>query len=54
MADISMCDNKTCPLKMTCYRFIAKPNPWRQTYGEFKWSEDNEGKITCSHYWPVV
>jgi hypothetical protein len=21
--DISMCDNKTCPLRNTCYRFIA-------------------------------
>lgn len=49
--DIAMCDNKTCPLRMTCYRFIAEPNPWRQTYGYFKWDEDNEGKVTCDYYW---
>ena len=51
MADISMCYNDTCPLRETCYRFTAKPNPWRQTYADFTWSEDNEGKITCGDYW---
>lgn len=53
MPDISMCKNETCPLRKTCYRFMAKPSPWRQAYGEFKWSEDNEGKVTCDNYWPV-
>jgi hypothetical protein len=32
---------------------MAKPSPWRQAYGKFKWSEDNEGKVTCDNYWPV-
>lgn len=50
MPDISMCSNKTCPLRMTCYRFIAKANPWGQSYGDFKWTEDNEGKVTCDSY----
>ena len=52
--DISMCKNKTCPLRMTCYRFTAKPDPWQQAYGEFKWNEDNEGNVTCEHYWDVA
>jgi hypothetical protein len=36
MPDISMCDNKSCPLKENCYRFKAVPNPNRQSYMEFK------------------
>ena len=51
MPDISMCDNKTCPLRNTCYRFIAKADPWRQAYGEFKWKSEEEGNVTCEHYW---
>jgi hypothetical protein len=54
MPDISMCKTDTCPLKEACYRFMVKPNPWRQAYSDFKWSEDNEGKVTCDHYWPIV
>ena len=49
--DISMCDNKTCPLRNTCYRFIAEPNPYRQSYGDFRWKSEEEGKVTCDHYW---
>ena len=45
-----MCQNKTCPLRMTCYRFIAKANPWGQSYSDFQWTEDNEGKVTCDSY----
>ena len=51
MPDISMCRNETCPLRMTCYRFIAKADPWGQTYSDFQWTEDNEGKVTCDSYW---
>ena len=49
--DISMCKNKTCPLRNTCYRFIAKPNPWAQTYSDFRWKSEEEGKVTCEDYW---
>ncbi len=51
--DIAMCGNKTCPLKLACYRFVAEPNPFRQSYGHFQWDEDNEGEVTCDYYWPV-
>jgi hypothetical protein len=34
--DISMCrgelDGETCPLRDTCFRYFAKPNPDRQAY----------------------
>jgi hypothetical protein len=33
---------------MGCYRYRAKPNPWRQSYGTFYLIE---GK--CNYYWPV-
>lgn len=32
MPDISMCQNKECPLSKKCYRFLAEPNPYRQSY----------------------
>ncbi len=35
MPDISMCSNKQCPLANRCYRGIAIPNPYRQSYTEF-------------------
>ena len=35
MPDISMCSNKTCPLKKDCYRYTAKPSEFRQSYSNF-------------------
>ena len=52
MPDISMCSNKTCPLKETCYRSTAIPNPYGQTYASFTWSYD-EGQNACDFYWPT-
>ena len=44
MPDIALCDGKyitgdSCPKKDTCYRHIAKPDPYRQSYACF----DGEG-----------
>jgi hypothetical protein len=44
-----MCDNKTCTLKETCYRFNAIANEFRQSYGVFK--QDKKGK--CDYYWKI-
>jgi hypothetical protein len=33
--DMAMCRNDKCPKKETCYRYIAKPNPYWQTYMDF-------------------
>ena len=38
--DIAMCKNKNCSKKDTCYRYKAKPNPYRQSYMSF--GEDGE------------
>ncbi len=48
MADISMCDGEDCSKKSTCYRYLAKPNPYRQSYI----SPDPRGE-TCEAYWKV-
>ena len=32
MADITMCDNKECSLRLVCYRYNAEPCEIRQTY----------------------
>ena len=32
MADITMCQNKKCKRKMDCYRYIAIPNQYYQSY----------------------
>ena len=34
MPDISLCSNKTCPMKIYCYRHTATPDRW-QSYSEF-------------------
>lgn len=47
--DISMCSNGFCPLKEECYRFNAKPNDFRQTYGQFEFKDGN-----CDHFWEIT
>lgn len=32
MPDISMCDTRICPVRARCYRHMAKPNEWRQSW----------------------
>jgi len=47
MSDISMCENETCPKRAQCYRFTAKPTPYRQAYGDF--TPDERGE--CEYFW---
>lgn len=46
MADISMCLNENCKIKSDCYRYTAKPNPWRQSYSKF----DSKNGEKCVHF----
>lgn len=50
MADITMCEDKECPFKETCYRFTATPSEYRQSY--FKNSPYNSYNLNCEDYWP--
>jgi hypothetical protein len=54
MPDISMCENKDCPKKETCYRFKAVPC-YGQSYGDFKWErkEKGSGLSGCIYYWEI-
>lgn len=51
MPDIAMCLNETCLIKNNCYRFTAKPNPYRQSYCDFKPSKDTS-ESGCEDYIP--
>lgn len=45
MLDITMCDNKECNKKETCYRYTAKPHEYWQSYCTFMGGKD------CEYYW---
>lgn len=47
MPDISMCANKECPLKKTCYRYNATPSEFRQSYAKFEYDKDTN---SCDYY----
>ena len=53
MPDITMCSGDRCPLKYTCYRFLAEPNQYRQSFfysPPFEATSDNT-EFTCKYYW---
>lgn len=35
MPDITMCVGTGCPLRENCYRYMAEPNGWRQSFADF-------------------
>jgi hypothetical protein len=49
MPDITMCEGKDCPLKETCYRYLADPSRYRQSYFMEPPFKDKE----CEHYWNI-
>lgn len=49
MPDISMCANYSCSCKHDCYRYMAEPNPYRQSYADFAQNEDG----SCDNFWPL-
>ena len=49
MPDISMCINKECKDKDTCYRFNAIPD----SYQCYIWKTGELNKETCDSYWPM-
>lgn len=48
MPDIAMCTGGTCPRKQKCYRYIAVPDEYAQTYFS---DPPVEPDGNCSHYW---
>jgi len=49
MPDITMCKNESCPLKINCYRYMAKPNPDRQTYADFAYTILPDSMVICDN-----
>lgn len=47
MADISMCVDEKCPMRKSCYRFMAKPNELLQSY---LMSIRKEKEPKCKHF----
>lgn len=50
MPDITMCKGQGCPQRSTCYRHIAKPNPYRQSY----FAEPPRDDSGCDRYVEAV
>ncbi len=49
MADITMCGNESCPIKMNCYRYTATPNEYQSYFmGMPLLKEDQQG---CVEFW---
>ena len=46
MPDITMCLSKECPLRKECYRSLAKPNIYRQSYADFFVAGED-----CADFW---
>lgn len=49
MPDIAMCKKEECKLKKTCYRYLAEPNKYWQTYI----CPDKSG-ADCNYYWKTT
>ena len=47
MPDITMCTGDDCPMKNTCYRYLATPSEYWQSYFACVPYANSE----CEHYW---
>lgn len=47
----SMCDNEFCRQRKTCYRFMATPNEFRQSY--LYPTPKREKGVKCEYYYPI-
>jgi hypothetical protein len=48
MPDITMCSGIECPLKETCYRYLAKPSFYQSYFFTAPYDKEYE---SCGHYW---
>lgn len=49
MPDITLCRDHTCPQKESCYRFLAEPEKYWQSY----FAESPRNGDECRYYWEV-
>lgn len=50
MADITMCHGEGCPQKESCYRYLATPNEYWQSYFT---NPPIEADGNCEYFWEV-
>ena len=48
MPDITMCVGRFCPLKETCYRYLASPHEYQSYFIIPPYKKDE-----CEHYWKI-
>jgi len=51
MPDITMCSGAGCSIKESCYRHLAEPNKFRQSW--FAAPPFDKGTAVCIYYWEV-
>ena len=49
MPDITMCCDRNCPKRDSCYRYRAEPTPRRQSY----FSDTPREGESCEWYWEM-
>lgn len=51
MPDITLCENKNCPLRLSCKRFMTKPQEDKkyQSYAIFE-PFTHKGKVECHFF----
>ena len=49
MTDITKCEGTNCPLKETCFRFLAQSNEFRQSF--FSTIPYDAQNKKCVEYW---
>ena len=45
-----MCNGKQCPVKNSCYRYIAKPSQWQSYFTETPYDFEKE---ECEYIWYI-
>ena len=49
MPDITMCTNVVCPLRVSCYRYLATPSRW-QSFSRFDPTRSEDG-VDCDFFY---
>jgi hypothetical protein len=50
MADITMCSDFGCTKRHRCYRYMAEPSEFGQSYGAFREGHSGKG---CEYFSPI-
>ena len=51
MPDITMCKPQYCELREHCYRYMAIPNEYWQSYADFSYDRNNDTKNDKCKHW---